>query len=181
MMRNATSVAGPDKAPTYGKPSGSTEAAVARRLELDHHFDRPGTRRATPTALTTMTMAPAKSEAAKTPDESLAGRIGEPLALCAPELPGDPERGGQRLLSAGEYLPRHTARRVRKAGAVARVEHAAEDGYSEDAAELAGEVVDRRGHACLPWGNEATMAFVAGAALKAIPAPAKTNPPSTCQ
>src|SRR5215207_3628915 len=40
------------------------------RLELDHPFVRPGTRRATPTALTTRTMAPAQSEALKPPTKA---------------------------------------------------------------------------------------------------------------
>src|SRR5215207_1456791 len=86
---------------------------------------------------------------AQAPDEGLAGRIGEPHTLSAPQLPGNHERRGQRLLRPGDRLPRHSARRVRKAGAVACVEHAAEDGYSEDASEFAREVVDGRGHALL--------------------------------
>ena len=39
-----------------------------------------------------------QKRSAKTPDEGLAGCVGEPLALSAPELPGDSQRGGQRLL-----------------------------------------------------------------------------------
>ena len=65
-----------------------------------------------------------QKRSAKTPDEGLAGCVGEPLALSAPELPGDSQRGGQRLLRPSDHLTRHAARRLRKARAVARVEHA---------------------------------------------------------
>ena len=36
-----------------------------------------------------------QKRSAQATDEGLAGRIGEPLALYSPELPGDPERGDQ--------------------------------------------------------------------------------------